>query len=660
MKKVGRLGLIILTVSVLAAVQVHAVSEWRFGDTVQLIVTTTNMGEVDVVRSTGEITIRDPRGIEFQAGTFDVEGVVHPGEAVKVPVNWDTSVALLNSSWVPGYFDIILDGELAYANGEYEETHSEVDDAFRLYLGSTGLNELPEIVYEGDITGITQLSDTYYPGGPFMVLVWVENTGSTLFIPEVNVSFTCEDDYTFEPEARCYYEDECEPGMNQYLYECELPDDMPEGTCSYDVDLEMHCLEVEVTDENYPDGLAGFWHDNYVFSEVGSEPDDDWYQFSLAEEPAFVALETMPDCIGYYDVGLYLYDEGYWPVDDLGYIYCLETFYSDGVISETEMETIAVSCGEDYPESVLVYCECLATLGDGKPWEWTSNFGDEGYHDIVVEVRERTTTDIGASDLVAVFVERLIEDPEEPVPLYVWLTNECDYAFLPEFTLTIPEIDDAPVVTLYGDAVENIAPPGQSVYKLEVDVSDIPPSEEGYYFELSVEPAEIYLMTLDEDNLDVADDALYYRFFRDNEAFLSEGETFDERLEAQGEANSIWTWTVPDEEWTSTGAHTIYVEVTDDLGHPDFTGDRDRIGIATLEITITDDNQVPEVGTDDSGEDTGGSDSTDSSTSTGTTGGTEPDTETLPEEEAPEEESQGFSIQSIIDMILSFFQNLFG
>ena len=657
MRKVGRLGLIILIVSALAVLLVNAVSEWKFGDTVQLIVTTTNMGEVDVVRSTGEITIRDPRGIEFQAGSFDVEGVVHPGEAVRVPVNWDTSVALLNASWVPGYYDIILDGELAYANGEYEETHSDVDDAFRLYLGSTGLFELPEIVYEADITGITQLSDTYYPGSLFTILVWIENTESTLFVPEVHVSFSCEDDYTFEPEARCYYEDECEPGMNQYIYQCQLPDDMPEGTCEYDVDLEMHCIEVEVTDDTYPDGLAGFWHDYYILSEVGSEPDEDWYEFTIDVEPTYVATYPEGQVEAFYDLGLYLYDEGYWPDDDFGYIYCLETFYSDGVISETEAETIAVSCGEDYPESVLVDCECLASLGDGKPWEWTSNFGDEGYHNIEVEIRERQTTDIGASDIIAVYVERKIYQ-DEPAPLYVWVTNECDYAFLPEFTLTIPEIDEDPVVTLYGDDVQNIAPPGTSVYKLEVDVSEIPPSEEGYYFELSIEPSEIYLMELSEDGL-VEEDTLYYRFFRDNEVFLSEGETFDERLEVQGEANNMWRWVVPDDEWFSAGPHTIYVEVTDDLSNPDFTGDRDRIGIATLEVTITDDDQASEGGTDDSSDDTGGSDSTDGSNPAGTTGGTEPDEETPPEEDS-EEETQGLSIQSIIDMILSFFQNLFG
>ena len=241
MKSCAKLGLLVLMIGFFTVGTVGAVSEWKFGDTVQLIVTTTNMGDVDVIRSTGVITIRDPRGIQLSCGNFDVEGVVHPGEAVRVPVSWDT--LLVNASIVPGYYDIILDGELAYANGEYEETHSEVPDAFLLYLESIGLRELPEIEYVADISGITQLSDTYYPGSTFMIIVWVNNTGSALFIPEIHVNFECEDDYTFEPESRCYYEDECEPGAHPYLYQCQIPEDMPPGTCEYDVDLEMHCIE---------------------------------------------------------------------------------------------------------------------------------------------------------------------------------------------------------------------------------------------------------------------------------------------------------------------------------------------------------------------------------------------------------------------------------
>ena len=665
MKSCAKLGLIVLMMCFFTVGTVGAVSEWKFGETVQLIVTTTNMGDVDVTRSTGTISIRDPRGVVFYCDTFDVEGVVHPGESVRVPVSWNTG--LTNATLVPGYHDIILDGELTYENGEYEETHSEVNDAFLLYLGSTGLRELPDVEYVADVSGITQLSDTYYPGSPFVIIVWINNTGSALFIPEIQVSFTCDEDYNFEPEPQCYYEDVCAPGSHPYMYQCQLPEDMPAGTCEYDVDLQMYCIDVEVTDEYYPEGLAGFWYDYYVISEVGSGLEDEVFKFSPIDERQVMLEERggeyFGDYFGYYDVGMYLEDAGYWPDDDLGYGYCFQWFY-DGVEVLPDPDMVKFCEESGYDDSLYYsFIDDLETAQDTSvPWEWTPTFGDEGYHDVLVEVRERTTTDIGASDLVSVFVERLIEDPEEPVPLYVWLTNECDYAFLPEFTLTIPEIDDAPVVTLYGDDVQNIAAPGQSVYKLDVDVSDIPPSEEGYFFELSVEPTEIFLMELDEDELDDVPDALFYRFVLDNDAFLAEGETFDERLAEQWESNSLWTWTVADEEWESAGPHTVYVEVSDDLSNPDFTGDRDRIGIATLEVTVTDDGSESEAGTDDGTEGTEGDGSTEGTGDTGDTGSTT-GSETDGEEE-PEEETGGGGIgnviQSFIDQILEILRGILG
>ena len=58
MKGALKLGLLTLIASLIKVGTVLAVSEWKFGDTVQLIVTTTNMGEDDVIRSTGTIIVR--------------------------------------------------------------------------------------------------------------------------------------------------------------------------------------------------------------------------------------------------------------------------------------------------------------------------------------------------------------------------------------------------------------------------------------------------------------------------------------------------------------------------------------------------------------------------------------------------------------------------
>ena len=654
MKSCVKLGLIVLIACFFTVGTVGAVSEWKFGETVQLIVTTTNMGDVDVVRSTGTITIRDPWGRVFPCDDFDVEGVVHPGEAVRVPVNWPTAIILENATWIPGYYDIILDGELAYANGEYETTHSEVNDAFRMYLESTGLRELPEIEYVADISGITQLSDTYYPGSTFMIIVWVNNTGSTVFIPEVHVNFSCEDDYTFEPEPRCYHEDECKPGSHPYMYQCQLPEDMPTGTCEYDVDLQMYCIEVEVTNDNYPDGLPGFWHDNYVFSEVGSEPDDDWYQFTLAEEPAFVTLETMSDCIGYYDVGSYLEDAGYWPDDDLGYGYCFNWFL-DGVQTnpDPDMERFCEESG--YDDSLYYsFIDDLETAPETPvPWEWTPTFGDEGYHNVLVEIRERTATDIEASDLVAVLVDRKTDDDE--FSIYVWLTNYCDYAFEPEFTLTVPLLGDQQIpITEVDD--QKIAPMGESLHKFTIDRDDLLSGEEYYY--ITVDPVEAYDTGLSEDFLN---DEIPWKFMEIPGVYIPDDRTYDEKLEDQSEANSIWRWTVTDDEWSSAGPHKVVVEVTDSLYDPDYSGDGDRIGYATLDVTITDEDS-PEGGTDDGTE---GPEEGDSSGETGDTGDSGSTTGSEPEDwEEPEDETGGGGIsdmiQSFINQILEILRGILG
>jgi hypothetical protein len=162
-------------------------------------------------------------------------------------------------------------------------------------------------------------------------------------------------------------------------------------------------------------------------------------------------------------------------------------------------------------------------------------------------------------------------------------------------------------------------------------------------------------MELSDDDLEEVDDDLYYRFFLDNDAFLSEGETFDERLTNQWRANNMWTWTVSEEEWESVGPHTIYVEVTDDLSNPDFTGDRDRIGIASLEVSVTEDDQESESGTDDTTDGTEGGETTDDTGDTGSLTGSETD---------GEEETGGGGIsdviQSFIDQILEILRGILG
>ena len=387
---------------------------------------------------------------------------------------------------------------------------------------------------------------------------------------------------------------------------------------------------------------------------------------------------------GYYDFGKILCEEEQvWHVADYTDGYCFRWFF-DGVQLELDpgdqvfCEEVVDPTYEPYQIDFLEEIALSGTVEVTDPdlyeftldepalgiepgewyWTWEPAFGDEGYHDILVEVRERSTTDIGASDMIAVFVDEPLS-VDDPNALYVLVTNDCDYAFEPAFTLTIPELDDLPVPTLYGEDVVPVAPQGTSMHKLEIDLSDVPPSEEGYYFELSVEPVQIFNM----ENPDPSEvpDALYYRFFLDNDESLNNELSWNELWEEQIDANDKWRWHVAEDEWSSAGPHTVYVEVTDDTYDPEYSGEGDRIGVATIEVTVEGD-QGTGGGTDDSSGESEGGDSTDGTGDSGDTGSTA-DSGTGGEEE-PSGGSGGGGIsgmiQSIIDQILALFQGLFG
>lgn len=655
MKTKCRVLLILLVAAFFTVGNVSAVSEWAIGDQVRLIVTTTNSGTVNVIQSSGSITVRSPCGLLYDAGEFDVQGIVPPGEAVKVDVNWNSTDA------APGMYDIILDGVLSFANEEYGDTNSVVEDAFLLYDPVTMICEVPEVVTDGDISGITMVSDTCYEDGEFIFIVWVNNTGSTLFIPEVVVTFEAED-YDSGPLNHIYCDDPCEPGLNPILHICQLPEDMEAGEYQCSVDMNMHYLDVSIEG---PQEIEETYLDCYTCEQTDPDGDTLLYRWVVVptewEDDTDIEAYIEDPEKGWYDFGIIMEEAEIWPSPDYGDGYCFRWFYDGEQIVPSPEEL--VFCEEEvdpnYEPYQIEFLEDSVLSGDITmddtvyyrffsdepllgieeetwPWTWEPAYDDESPHKLYVEVRERTDTDIGATDMWAfVYVDTL--NQEDPAPLYVWIQNDGEYAFEPEFTFSIPEIDETPTVTLYGDTVLSIAPVGTSVHKLEVDVRDIPPSDEGYYFQLSMDVVQIFEPSLPE----TLPGALSYRFLIDG----YEDNSAEEWIEIQEDYVNAWDWVVPDNDWFATGTHTITVEVTDDLYDHEHSGDGDRIGVATIEVTVSEDDQ-------------GGT--TDDTDSTDTTGTTEPDVETPPEEEEQEDEAQGFSIRSIIDMILGFFQNLFG
>ena len=129
----------------------------------------------------------------------------------------------------------------------------------------------------------------------------------------------------------------------------------------------------------------------------------------MDDEPAFVSVETYLPCVGYYDPGVYLYDLEIWPEPDIGSGFCFQN-----ALGEIDIlpDDTTVLCGEPvdyYAEGTWSNAQVFPV--DSHPEiTWSSNFGDEGYHNVLVEIRERTATDIEASDLMAVLVERKTDD----------------------------------------------------------------------------------------------------------------------------------------------------------------------------------------------------------------------------------------------------------
>ena len=121
-----------------------------------------------------------------------------------------------------------------------------------------------------------------------------------------------------------------------------------------------------------------------------------------------------------------------------------------------------------------------------------------------------------------------------------------------------------------------------------------------------------------------------------------------EWMDVQDQTADIWNWVPAEVDWTSQ-PHRIYVEVTDDLEHPDYRGDGDLISIVE-----TDDESIyggpiiitGEEGSNETTSETGGEGTT------GGSGGEEP--------QGNNGGDIGSMIQSFIDQILALIRSLFG
>ncbi|MCW4014306.1 MAG: hypothetical protein NWF07_15145 [Candidatus Bathyarchaeota archaeon] len=257
-------------------------------------------------RSTGTITITGPCGTQYDAGDYETDQAVAPGEYVEVPVTW------VSTGGVPGVYGVILDGQLVYANGESETTHSVVSEAFMLYEPLTGLDFVPGIVNDASLTGITMISDTFSTGGIFMNIVWINNTGTTSFIPEIFTTFT-DNETTYGPYTTFYLDDPCTPGLHPYTYMCQLPIIMNPGRYEYSTQANMH-YPATTDEEMESSDLGPFWTDAFTIEtyesnwfsvqRIHSIPDGLSGELVIGADVC-IQRDTSGVSTGFYDIGMF-------------------------------------------------------------------------------------------------------------------------------------------------------------------------------------------------------------------------------------------------------------------------------------------------------------------------------------------------------------------
>ena len=366
-KPVIRVTLLALIITLLSTAPIYAESQWKIGDTVQLTFSTTNMGNVDVISSTGTITITGPYGDEYDAGDYDTNQVVSPGEKVEIPVTWDST------GMVPGVYGVILDGELVFINGESYTTHDVVGEAFQLYEPLTGLFTVPDIVNDASFTGVTLISDTYTTGGIFMSIVWINNTGTTSFIPEIYTSFTANQS-TYGPYSTFYIDDPCIPGLHPYTYMCQLPIIMAPGEYECSTGVNMHYEEIDDDVKTSLD-FGDFWTDQYKILEYPSNymyvgtihgiPDPS-HSLLIGDD---IAIQNTAPPTGFYNIGTFAAhsDTAYNMPETMGDRLALP-FYLQKENSEAYMEMENPGYTDLRPTYNEWQLEALEKLPDQRPW----------------------------------------------------------------------------------------------------------------------------------------------------------------------------------------------------------------------------------------------------------------------------------------------------
>ncbi|MCB2171866.1 hypothetical protein KQH65_03915 [archaeon] len=519
MKFLVKPTLIFLIVSFLVVGTVSAESEWAIGDTVQLIFSTTNMGDVNVIESTGTITITGPCGNQYDAGDYETDQAVAPGEYVEVPVTW------VSTGGVPGVYGVILDGQLVYSNGESETTHSVVSEAFMLYEPITGLDHVPDIVTDASLTGITMISDTFSTGGVFMNIVWINNTGTTSFIPEIYTVFT-DNETTYGPYTSFYLDDPCTPGLHPYTFMCQLPIIMNPGEYEYSTQANMHYPST--TDEEVESmDMGPFWTDAYTIeypTNRFSIQSIHGIPISSAElvlgDDVIIQKDDSDIATGFYDIGMFAVhsDPELNIPKEMGNQLGL-AFYKnkDGSLTPEEAEYLENNIRPRYtPEQY----QSLSEIPEKREWteepvnSYNAITGPMGLilpEGLLFEWKPVELIQIGATHKITVkepevdfTAEAEVNTPpslNNPLGVTVTLDNNGELVFKPSFEVEIENQDGEKVEpeTTNKDEDKKVKPLTQETFDLEIQTPEtyIRQGENTWTINIRINIGDTYIPTLE-------------------------------------------------------------------------------------------------------------------------------------------------------------------
>lgn len=248
------------------------------GDPVVLRTTINNTGDTNVASSSFVIKVVSPGGEVFNAGSVE-GGSVSPNQDIVIETEWSSVGA------VPGTFNLVLEGEIRFSNGQTQPVNSTVEDAFTLVETMTGYRQVYIPGNNFTVLEVIPAQNLYYINGPIVIGALINNTGHILTSMSFQPVFVDSEGTRYECSRVDFPEDLSEPGLNYFNYVTFIPGDIPPGnyTCEF---VSQSFGWSPPNNMSYGDyGWESFYRDYYVLpSEVGLDGHYNWTQYLVDQE----------------------------------------------------------------------------------------------------------------------------------------------------------------------------------------------------------------------------------------------------------------------------------------------------------------------------------------------------------------------------------------